>query len=305
MTPTVRPETAADLEAVRYVNRLAFGQDEEAGIVDALRDGGHVRVSLVAEVNGVVVGHILFSRLPILTNAGTVEAISLAPMAVLSEYQRKGIGSTLVEQGLEACRAAGHRIVVVLGHPEFYPRFGFSAKLAESLLSPFDGRAAWMATELVPGALDGVAGWVQYPPPFGIPEPSAGHRLQLLGVAGMFAVCKLPPGESLPTWAVAGDLFCVARTADELSVVCRQELVPEGVVNEAGWKCLRVAGAMPFTLVGVLAALTAPVARAGVGVFAFSTFDTDYLLVKAGDMRRVVAALRAAGHTVEGGDTPG
>lgn len=305
MTPTVRPETAADVEAVRRVNRLAFGQDEEAGIVDALRAGGHVRMSLVAEVNGVVVGHILFSRLPILTNAGTVEAISLAPMAVLPEYQRKNIGSALVEQGLESCRAAGHRIVVVLGHPEFYPRFGFSAKLAEPLLSPFDGRAAWMATALVPGALDGVAGWVQYPPPFGIPEPSASHRLQLFGVAGTFSVCKLSPGEPLPAWATAGDLFCVARTADELSVMCRQEAVPDTVVSEAGWKCLRVAGAMPFTLVGVLATLTAPVARAGVGVFVFSTFDTDYLLVKAADMRRTVDVLRAAGHTVEGEDMPG
>ncbi|HMP57742.1 MAG TPA: ACT domain-containing protein, partial [Gemmatales bacterium] len=106
-------------------------------------------------------------------------------------------------------------------------------------------------------------------------------------------------GSPVPAWATAGDLFSVTRTADELSVVCRQEAVPEGVVCERGWRCLRVAGSMPFTLVGVLASLTTPVARAGVGVFAFSTFDTDYLLVKEADFTKAVVALRAAGHVVE------
>ena len=81
-----------------------------------------------------------------------------------------------------------------------------------------------------------------------------------------------------------------------------QELVPAGTHAEVGWRCLRVAGAMPFTLVGVLASLTVPMARAGVGVFAVSTFDTDYLLVKADDVRKAVAALRAAGHEVDAGE---
>src|SRR5207245_7669555 len=103
----------------------------------------------------------------------------------------------------------------------------------------------------------------------------------------------------LPPWATAGDLFSVTRTDDELSVVCRHEAAPGGVFCERGWHCLRVAGSMPFTLVGVLASLTAPVARAGVGVFAISTFDTDYLLVKARDMPKAVAALSAAGHLVD------
>jgi hypothetical protein len=127
--------------------------------------------------------------------------------------------------------------------------------------------------------------------------------LKLLDVAGRFAVCKLPPDSAVPMWATAGDVFSVTRTGDELSVVCRQELVPAGAHAEAGWRCLRVAGAMPFTLVGVLASLTAPIARAGVGVFALSTFDTDYLLVKAERFSEAVAALRAAGHLVEQSDT--
>jgi nitrilase len=124
--------------------------------------------------------------------------------------------------------------------------------------------------------------------------------LRLVGVSGTFAVCKLPADSPVPGWATAGDVWNVARTTDEFSVVCRQDAVPAGVASEPGWRCLRVAGAMPFTLVGVLASLTAPVARGGVGVFAFSTFDTDYLLVKAGDFPKAVAALRAAGHVVEG-----
>ena len=125
--------------------------------------------------------------------------------------------------------------------------------------------------------------------------------LTLIGVAGRFAVCKLPPDSVVPAWATAGDVFSVTRTGDELSVVCREEALPTGTQAERGWRCLRVAGAMPFTLVGVLASLTGPVARAGVGVFAVSTFDTDYLLVKQADLTVAVAALRGAGHTVEGG----
>jgi putative acetyltransferase len=162
----IRSEAASDLDAIRQVNRAAFESDAEANLVDALRDGGYVEVSLVAEVDGEIVGHILFSRLPIITKTGQVDALSLAPMAVLPSHQRQGIGSNLVEAGLETCREKGHKIVVVLGHPEFYPRFGFSADLARPLKSPFGGGDAWMAMELVPGALAGVEGRVEYPPPF-------------------------------------------------------------------------------------------------------------------------------------------
>lgn len=164
--PVIRLETPADLAAIGHVNRMAFGQDAEARLVDALRAGGHVCASLVAEWHGQVVGHVLFSDLSIITEASTLPALALAPMAVLPDFQNRGIGSALVRGGLEYCRENGHRIVIVLGHPNYYPRFGFSALLAQSLSSPFGGGEAWMALELAPGALAGVTGRAEYPPPF-------------------------------------------------------------------------------------------------------------------------------------------
>jgi putative acetyltransferase len=163
----VRAESPQDRESIREVHRRAFGQEDEARLVDALREGGYARLSLVAEESGRVVGHVLFSDLPIVTQAGTLDALALAPLAVLPERQGQGIGTRLVREGLRACAGAGHRVVVVLGHPDYYPRFGFSAQLAERLKAPFSG-PAFMALELVPGALAGIRGEVRYPRPFGL-----------------------------------------------------------------------------------------------------------------------------------------
>jgi putative acetyltransferase len=165
----IRPEIPSDLDAIQQVNRMAFGQEDEARLVDALREGGYIRLSLVAQDEERVVGHILFSDLPIITDTGTVPALALAPMAVLPAFQRQGIGSELVRRGLDRCREQGHRIVVVLGHPHFYRRFGFTSELAQPLSSPFQGEA-WMAMELVLAALHGVAGRVKYSPPFGLAD---------------------------------------------------------------------------------------------------------------------------------------
>ena len=161
----VRPERADDHAAIREVNRLAFGREAEGRLVDALRAGGYARLSMVAEDEGRIVGHILFSELPIVTQRGEIEALALAPMAVVPRRQRRGIGSLLVREGLRACADLGYRIIIVVGHPGYYPRFGFSAKLAERLESPYSGEA-FMALEVSPGALDDVAGEVKYPAPF-------------------------------------------------------------------------------------------------------------------------------------------
>lgn len=162
----IRMESGADQQSIWRVNRTAFPTDAEANVVDALREGSFSEVSLVAEVNEKIIGHILFSQLLIVSAAGNTKALSLAPMAVLPEYQRKGVGSRMVSEGLKACRRGGHTIVFVLGHPEFYPRFGFSSELAQPVSCPFGEGEAWMAIELVPGSLTNVKGEVQYPPPF-------------------------------------------------------------------------------------------------------------------------------------------
>jgi putative acetyltransferase len=166
MPMIIRPESPSDIDAVREVNRGAFAGEIEARLVDTLRAGGHSRLSLVGERAGRIVGHILFSDLPIVTANGTaIPALALAPLAVLPEFQRQGIGSELVRRGLADCRAAGHRIVIVVGHPAYYARFGFSAELARPLDSPYAGEAC-LALELEPGALRGVTGRVEYAPPF-------------------------------------------------------------------------------------------------------------------------------------------
>jgi putative acetyltransferase len=149
----LRPETSADHEAIRRVNRLAFGQEDEARLVDELRAGGFARLSLVAERYREVIGHILFSDLPIRTSTEVVPALALAPMAVLPEHQRHGVGSALVRRGLELCREQGHRIVVVLGHPDYYPRFGFSSERALPLEAPFPREAFMRGQGGIPAAV--------------------------------------------------------------------------------------------------------------------------------------------------------
>src|SRR5690606_1192004 len=110
-----------DAPGVRAVNDEAFGGPAEGDLVEGLRDGGHALVSLVAvdEERAEIVGHILFSRLPIGTEAGTLQGAALAPMAVRTHHQRAGVGSLLVRSGLEACRRSGVDVVVVLGHPAY------------------------------------------------------------------------------------------------------------------------------------------------------------------------------------------
>ena len=162
----IRTETGADLAAVGEVNRLAFGREAEARLVDGLRDGGYARLSLVAEEEGRLVGHIMFSEAVIRTDGGEVGALALGPVGVIPERQGRGVGSALIREGLDRCVQEGHRIVVLLGHPGYYPRFGFSAERAGNLSSPYSGDA-FMALELAPGALSRVVGEFEFAPPFG------------------------------------------------------------------------------------------------------------------------------------------
>jgi len=163
----VRDEQPHDRDQVRIVNEAAFERSDEADLIDRLRDEGVVLASFVAEVDGKIVGHILFSRMTVETAHGPVAAVSLAPMAVHPDYQRRQAGSSLVRHGLTELRARGERIVIVLGHKDYYPRFGFSPEKARDLASPFPPEA-FMALELEDGALDGIRGKVRYARAFGL-----------------------------------------------------------------------------------------------------------------------------------------
>ena len=160
---SVRAAAPADHAAIDRVVDSAFGRADEAAIVRAVRAEGAALVELVAEDGGGIVGHILFSRMG--TASGRLIA-GLGPMAVTPGLQRGGVGKAMGQAGVAACRDLGVEAIVVLGHPAYYPRFGFSAETARTVVSPFAGRSAWMAMELRPGVLEHPIE-VAYPAAFG------------------------------------------------------------------------------------------------------------------------------------------
>ncbi len=162
----IRAEKENDRDAVYLVNVSAFETPSEANLVDILREQVQPVVSLVAEDNGKVLGHIMFSpvSLPMYLD---LKVMGLGPMAVAPEYQRQGFGSALVRAGLEHCKKMGFIAVVVLGHPEYYPRFGFSPSSRFDIDSEYEvPEDVFMAMELQPGALNGKTGRVKYHPAF-------------------------------------------------------------------------------------------------------------------------------------------
>ena len=161
--PIIRPETPEDIDSIRYVNEQAFGQEDESKLIEKLRNHGVLTISLVAVQDGEIVGHIAFSPVAVESGLLSFEAVALAPMAVLPAYQRKGIGSQMVRAGLEECRRLGHEIVVVLGHPDYYPRFGFVLAKPKGIDCEFEvPEEAWMILELQEGALAGRRGIVRF-----------------------------------------------------------------------------------------------------------------------------------------------
>jgi putative acetyltransferase len=163
----IRDEEPCDREQARKVNEAAFGRSDEADLIDRLRVEGAVLLSLVAEVDGQIIGHILFSRMTVETAQKPVAAVSLAPMAVLPQHQGRKVGSQLVRRGLARLCDRGEHIVIVVGHKQYYPRFGFSSEKARKLASPFPPEA-FMALELSDDALAGIQGAVRYPSAFGL-----------------------------------------------------------------------------------------------------------------------------------------
>lgn len=163
----IRAEREGDYPHVRRVNELAFGQPGEADLVDALRLAARPYISLVAVEGSEIAGHIFFSPVTIHSGDSVSDAIGLAPLAVLPERQNRGIGSALVREGLEECRRLGQEVVVVLGHPKYYPRFGFQTAGTKGLACEYDvPDEHFMVAELSDGALGGRHGLVKYHPAF-------------------------------------------------------------------------------------------------------------------------------------------
>jgi putative acetyltransferase len=166
---TIRREHPSDSASIRRVHELAFGRANEADLVDAIRasPGYLPELSLVAELEGLIVGHVMFSRVEVLDGGRPVETLALAPLAVLPSHQRQRVGSRLVTEGIHRARNLGFRSVVVLGHPDYYPRFGFLPAETSGILSPWEEPCpALMALALVPGGLEGIRGTLRYPPAF-------------------------------------------------------------------------------------------------------------------------------------------
>ena len=165
----IRPENFTEYADIFEVNRLAFGQEDEAKLVENIRyiPNFNSALSLVAVESDRLVGHILFSEIAIASFRGDMTALALAPLAVLPEFQNRGIGSQLVRAGLKQCQILGYKIVIVLGHPNFYSRFGFVPAIGKGMRSPFSvPDETFMVLELVAGALTGISGMVKYSSPF-------------------------------------------------------------------------------------------------------------------------------------------
>jgi putative acetyltransferase len=162
----IRPEEPKDYSAIHAVNESAFETSAESNLVEVLRREVHPIISLVAEDGEAIVGHAMFSPVS-LTGHPDLKIMGLGPVAVIPTYQRKGFGSALVNAGLEKCKALGYGAAIVLGHADYYPRFGFIPSVRYGIRSEYDvPEDAFLVIELQPGYLQGAIGIIKYHPAF-------------------------------------------------------------------------------------------------------------------------------------------
>ena len=169
MSTIIRKAKESEYEEIKYINDVAFGQPNEGMLVEKLKANPRFieDLSLVSEKEGKLMGHILFFPIRIKNSEQGFQSLALAPMSVLPQYQRQGIGSLMVQKGLEKAKKLGFKSVIVLGHKDYYPRFGFKPASQWNIQSPFEvADDLFMAVELVPGGLSSVSGRVEYPVEF-------------------------------------------------------------------------------------------------------------------------------------------
>jgi putative acetyltransferase len=163
----IREETPDDVNGIRTVNKAAFETDAEAGLVDLLREKGKFILSLVAEIDGQIVGHLLLTPASIDYKEESYEVAALAPMAVLPEFQNKGVGKALVNKALNKLHDTDYEAVIVLGHPEYYPKFGFESASKYGIIYEHEvPDEAFMLIELKEKALKNIHGIAKYQPEF-------------------------------------------------------------------------------------------------------------------------------------------
>lgn len=182
--PAIRREQNGDAAGIRAVHVSAFPTDAEARLVDAIRKNGNTSVSLVAVLDDRIVGHVLFSPVSIEGDTGSARGVGLAPVAVRHEHQRRGIGAALIRAGIEECRRAGFDVVVVLGEPGYYRRFGFVPASSAGLANEYGVDAEFMVLELRAGSVRGLGGLVRYGPEFSAlegPQPGDANEPRVVG----------------------------------------------------------------------------------------------------------------------------
>ncbi|HEX2728942.1 MAG TPA: GNAT family N-acetyltransferase [Rubrobacteraceae bacterium] len=209
-------------------------------------------------------------------NAATPEIA----IAVVPEYRGRGVGGAVLRALRDIANTQGFRTLslsVRTGNPaavRLYERHGFRK------LSEVEG--SWTMRLDLTGDEDAA------------PNPS----LTLTTMDARLAVCRLDPTDGIPSWVTSASLFSVTRTTEELSIVCLERFVPAEILCDRGWRPLKLEGPFEFSLVGVLSSVATPLAEAGVSIFAISTYDTDYVLVKEDQLELATAALRSRGHEV-------
>nr|QNO42528.1 hypothetical protein MMHALIEK_00003 [Methanosarcinales archaeon ANME-2c ERB4] len=168
MNTTIRKEEEKDHKQIYEVNKLAFQQENESKLIEKIRKSENfiLELSIVAEIDNRIVGHILFSKIKIIGDSD-YESLALAPMAVIPEFQKRGIGSELIKKGIDKAKELGFDSIIVLGHKEYYPKFGFQRASKWDMKCPFEvPDGVFMAIELTEKAFEGKAGTVKYPDEF-------------------------------------------------------------------------------------------------------------------------------------------
>lgn len=289
------PGEAPQLTAIAHASKRHWGYPERW--IEEWRESLTVTPDLIlsSEVHGAAVEGELVGFYVLMPVRQRME---LEHFWLVPEHIGSGLGKALFRHAVGVATSRGTRVIDITSDPNaegFYRKMG--ATPVGRVFAPVDGEQRYLPRlEL---RLEGPPGGVAEPGRPNAQGPIAMMRLTLSVIDQPLAVCRLEADAALPQWIAGASFVSCTRTADELSVVAADDRVPDGVRCERGWRALKVEGPLDFSLTGVLASLATPLAEAAVSIFALSTFDTDYLLVKSADLDRALSVLANAGHRMQ------